>query len=158
MKWLSDQTGKDYRLPSEAEWEYAARTGTTTAWWWGDSLRRNRANCDGCGSQWDNTQTAPVGSFLPNPFSLSDTAGNVYEWVQDCGQASYENAPGDGRAWEQESYGNCDSRVLRGGSWDSGGRGVRSASRITWYEPSLRYGDIGFRLARGPKEKQEKQQ
>jgi formylglycine-generating enzyme required for sulfatase activity len=76
-EWLAEQTGKRYRLPSEAEWEYAARAGTETAYWWGNDIGANRANCNGCGSQWDNQETAPVGSFDPNPFGLYDTSGNV---------------------------------------------------------------------------------
>jgi formylglycine-generating enzyme required for sulfatase activity len=83
-EWLSEQTGKRYRLPSEAEWEYAAGAGTETKYWWGNEVGINRANCDGCGSQWDNKQTAPVGSFDANPLGLYDTAGKVFEWVQDC--------------------------------------------------------------------------
>ena len=113
-EWLSEQTGKRYRLPSEAEWEYAARAGTTTAYWWGNEIGQNRANCDGCGSQWDNKQTAPVGSFKPNAFGLYDTAGNVWEWVQDCWNENYAGAPTDGSAWEE---GDCSQRVLRGGAW-----------------------------------------
>ncbi|MCP3897296.1 SUMF1/EgtB/PvdO family nonheme iron enzyme, partial [Moraxella sp.] len=80
-KWLSQQTGKQYRLPTEAEWEYAARAGTETQYWWGNEIGQNRAVCDACGSRWDNKQTAPVGSFAANPFSLYDTVGNVWEWT-----------------------------------------------------------------------------
>ena len=84
VRWLSGQTGERYRLPSEAEWEYAARAGSVTAYSWGNEIGRNRANCHGCGSQWDNRQTAPVGSFGPNGWGLHDMHGNVWEWVQDC--------------------------------------------------------------------------
>ncbi|MCB1815717.1 MAG: SUMF1/EgtB/PvdO family nonheme iron enzyme [Candidatus Competibacteraceae bacterium] len=143
-EWLTKQTGKPYRLPTEAEWEYAARAGTETLYWWGDYIGRNNANCDGCGSQWDDKQTAPVGSFEPNPFGLFDTAGNVYEWVQDCWHDNYEGAPTDGSAWQGES--DC-FRVLRGGSWISRPLRVRSAFRA---RSARNYGfnDVGFRLAR----------
>jgi formylglycine-generating enzyme required for sulfatase activity len=88
--------------PTAEEWEYAARAGTETAYWWGDEIGKNRANCNGCGSQWDYKQTAPVGSFAPNPWGLYDTAGNVWEWVQDCWHKNYEGAPEDGsKAWKE---------------------------------------------------------
>jgi formylglycine-generating enzyme required for sulfatase activity len=83
-KWLSEQTGKRYRLPTEAEWEYGARAGAETSYWWGNEVKQGLANCRGCGSRWDGKQPAPVGSFKPNPFGLYDTAGNVAERVQDC--------------------------------------------------------------------------
>jgi serine/threonine protein kinase len=83
-QWLSDETGQHYRLPSEAEWNFAASSGTQTSYWWGDNIGEGKANCNGCGSEWDNNKTAPVGSFKPNFFGLYDTAGNVWEWVQDC--------------------------------------------------------------------------
>jgi formylglycine-generating enzyme required for sulfatase activity len=89
-KWLSERTGKRYRLPTEAEWEHAARAATKTDYWWGNEMMKGIANCDGCGSEWDNKQTAPVGSFKPNPFGLYDTAGNVDEWVQDCWHENYK--------------------------------------------------------------------
>src|SRR4030095_12126351 len=76
--WLSEKTGKRYRLPAEAEWEYAARGGKASAYWWDKDLIKGKANCNGCGSEWDNKQTAPVGSFEANPFGIYDTAGNVY--------------------------------------------------------------------------------
>ena len=141
--WLSEETGKRYRLPSEAEWEYAARAGTTTNYFWGDAIGNNRANCAGCGSQWDNSQTAPVGSFQPNQFGLYDTHGNVWEWVEDCWHGSYEGAPTDGSAW---TSGSCNTRVLRGGSWYGRPWILRSAIRYR-YNPDFRSYNSGFRLA-----------
>ena len=114
VTWLSRETGESYRLPSEAEWEYTARAETATKYSWGNEIGVNRANCDGCGSRWDDQQTGPVGSFVPNGFGLYDMHGNVWEWVEDCWNGSYAGAPSDGGAWES---GNCAGRVLRGGSW-----------------------------------------
>ena len=144
VRWLSGQTGERYRLPSEAEWEYAARAGSVTAYSWGNEIGRNRANCDGCGSQWDNRQTAPVGSFGPNGWGLHDMHGNVWEWVQDCWNGSYGGAPSDGSAWER---GDCSQRVLRGGSWINLPRYLRSAYR-NWITTTSRYVIDGFRVAR----------
>ena len=141
--WLSEQTGKCYRLPSEAEWEYAARAGTTTKYSWGDDIGRNRANCDGCGSEWDNKQTAPVGSFAANPFGLYGMHGNVCEWVEDCWHDYYKGAPSDGSAWTTD--GNDSYAVVRGGSWSNDPLWVRSAFRYgtgPWY----RHDYVGFRL------------
>jgi formylglycine-generating enzyme required for sulfatase activity len=115
-----------YRLPSEAEWEYAARAGTIAARWWGDAVGVAKANCNGCGSQWDDHELAPVGSFGPNPFGLFDMLGNVWQWVGDCWNDSYVGAPVDGGRWFQ---GDCRKRVLRGGSWSNLPTFVRSAVR-----------------------------
>jgi formylglycine-generating enzyme required for sulfatase activity len=142
--WLSGRTGRTYRLLSEAEWEYAARAGSTSAYPWGDTIGEDNANCDGCGSQWDNRQTAPVGSFKPNAFGLHDMQGNVFEWVQDCATANYDDAPGDGSPITDNT---CRSRILRGGSWSYSPSDLRSAAR----RPSPandQSSSRGFRLAR----------
>ena len=112
--WLSAQTGQAYRLPSESEWEYAARAGTRTRYSWGDEIGVNRANCDGCGSEWDDEQTAPVGRFEANGFGLYDMHGNVWEWLEDCYADSYAGAPSDGSARTSGCVYN--SAVLRGGA------------------------------------------
>ena len=137
-----------YRLPSEAEWEYAARAGTTTARWWGDAIGTGNANCNGCGSPWDNRQIALVGSFPPNPFGLDDMLGNVWQWTADCWNENYVGAPTDGSAW---TTGDCSRRVLRGGSWSSLPKFLRSAARNR-DDASRRGSDYatyaGFRVAR----------
>ena len=142
--WLSRRTGKRYRLPSEAEWEYAARAGTTTKYSWGDDIGINRANCNGCGSQWDNKRTAPVGSFASNPLGLYDMHGNVWEWVQDCWNDGYKEAPTDGSAWTQ---GDCSRRILRGGSWNGQPGNLRAAFRNRNLGENRNDGS-GFRTAR----------
>ena len=144
VEWLSGKTGEEYRLLSEAEWEYVARAGTTTKYWWGNDIGRNRANCGGCGSRWDGEQTAPVGSFSANPFGLHDVHGNVWEWVEDCWSDSYHGAPSDGSAWES---GNCGRRVVRGGSWYVIPWFLRSVSRIS-VTSDVRGFCAGFRVAR----------
>jgi formylglycine-generating enzyme required for sulfatase activity len=115
-----------YRLPSEAEWEYAARAGTDTARWWGALIGTNNANCAGCGSAWDAREIAPVGQFAANPFGLYDMLGNVWQWVEDCWSESYVGAPIDGSAAKN---GDCKKRVLRGGSWSNLPVFLRSAAR-----------------------------
>ena len=143
--WLSAETGEEYRLPSEAEWEYAARAGTTTSYGWGPFIGRNRANCDGCGSRWDASRTAPAGSFAANPWGLHDVHGNVWEWVADCWHADYSGAPADGSAWTGGA--DCRHRVLRGGSWFSYGLIRRGAFRL-WEAAGFRDAYVGIRLAR----------
>jgi len=148
IDWMNrNKPGSDpgrYRLPSEAEWEYAARAGTTSRYWWGNDVGRGNANCQGCGSRWDVKRPSPVGSFRPNRFGLYDMGGNVYQWVEDCWHDNYSGAPGNGGAW---TSGNCSSRVLRGGSWIYNPSIVRSAYRSR-YDVDSRYGDNGFRVVR----------
>ena len=144
VRWLSRETGRTYRLLSEAEWEYVARAGSTTKYPWGDDIGTNKANCDGCGSRWDDKRTAPVGSFEPNAFGLFDTAGNVWEWVEDCWNENYNGAPGDGSAWTSR---NCNRPVLRGGSWGDYPWGIRSANRNR-NDAGIRDNYLGFRVAR----------
>ena len=115
-----------YRLPSEAEWEYAARAGTTTSRWWGDALGTNNANCNGCGSTYDKKLLAPVDAFAANPFGLYGMLGNAWQWAEDCWHDSYKGAPADGGVWQG---GDCSKHVLRGGSWDNVPLFVRAASR-----------------------------
>ena len=143
--WLSDETGEDYRLPSDSEWEYAARAGTTTQYSWGQDIGRNRANCGDCGSRWDGDETAPAGSFAPNAWGLHDMHGNVLEWVEDCWHENYARAPRDGSAWT--SGRNCGRRVLRGGSWGDHPAYLRSADR-RFGDVGARYDHIGFRVSR----------
>ena len=145
VAWLSSETGARYRLPSEAEWEYSARAGTATAYSWGNDIGNHRANCDGCGSRWDNEMTAPVGSFGANAWGLHDLHGNVWEWVEDCWHYSYAGAPADGSAWT--SGGECGGRVLRGGSWFNFPWYLRAAIRI-WLNAGIRSYNVGFRVAR----------
>ncbi len=145
VAWLSDRTGHTYRLLSEAEWEYAARAGTTTRYSWGSDMGRGNANCfAGCYSQWGGMQTAPVGSFAANDFGLYDTHGNVLEWVEDCWHDNYAGAPSDGSAWTK---GGCNYRVLRGGSWYEHWWDLRSAFRDR-NTPGIRGNIYGFRVSR----------
>jgi formylglycine-generating enzyme required for sulfatase activity len=139
--WLSGKTGKDYRLPSEAEWEYAARAGTTTPYWWGWNIDSLHANYGGC-----RAGTVPVTrEFQPNsPWGLYQVHGNVWEWVEDCWNDTYAGAPGDGSAW---TSGECSHRVFRGGAWDENPALLRSAAR-SGSRSSCRDNATGFRVAR----------
>ena len=152
VRWLSRATGKSYRLPSEAEWEYAARAGTTTAFYTGDCIHTDQANYDGtsdyklCGARTGlkRTGTMPVGSFPANPFGLHDMAGNVWEWVEDCWHGNHAGAPSDSRPRTLEK---CAQRVLRGGAWYSKPVDVRAAMR-GWEYAVFRLEGDGFRIAR----------
>jgi formylglycine-generating enzyme required for sulfatase activity len=141
LDWLSRKSGHVYRLPSEAEWEYAARAGTNTAFWWGDEVGAGHANCRGCGGPGRPTA---AGSYPANGFGLVDTAGNIAEWVEDCWTESYAQAPRDGAVVQGAP---CKQRVVRGGSFDAGARYVRPASRFL-YDAELRYYTNGFRAVR----------
>ncbi|WP_250462494.1 bifunctional serine/threonine-protein kinase/formylglycine-generating enzyme family protein [Microbulbifer litoralis] len=145
-QWLSRQTGRKYRLASEAEWEYAARGGVPKPFWWGERESRGRANCRrGCASEFTGfftATTAPVGHFQANPFGLHDTAGNVAEWVQDCYQGDYSNSRSDGRP---PRVANCEQRVIRGGSMRDPLEMVRSDYRAGLNESSMSR-EVGFRV------------
>ena len=159
LAWLSRTTGQTYRLPSSAEWEYAARAGTTTARWWGDELGTGRAVCDGCGSRWDDVSSVPVGSFPPNPWGLHDMLSNVSEVVADCWHDNYEGHPADGFARLQAPAGwpdgECRRATWRGGGWGYFTWTVRAATR-SGGNMSLEFrndhqlvgGGHGFRVAR----------
>ena len=143
-KWLTKKTGHVYRLPSAAEWEYAARAGTTSPYWWGHDVGARKANCRDCRTG-KPRRTLPVGSYKPNAFGLFDTAGNVAEWVEDCWHDDYKGAPRDGSAWV--SKGICQLRVLRGGSFDSQALYVQSGVRFR-YDYDVPYSGNGFRVVR----------
>ena len=147
-KWLSEQTGHEYRLPTEAEWEYAARAGTETDYWWGNEIGKNLCNCDGSGSKWSDKQTSPVGSFAANPWGLYDTVGNVWEWVQDFYSDSYkEQSPPPNKNPTGPSTGQ--SRVNRGGGW----LGTASSGRVAYrdsFDPGDSFFNLGLRLLRTP--------
>ena len=157
--WLNTKVeGAPYRLPSEAEWEYAARAGTATAYSTGDAISHRQANFAASGGSWigDATvdfggrargQTLPVGAFAPNAFGLYDMHGNVWEWVEDCWHGSYKGAPIDGSTWMEADSGNCSNAVLRGGAWFYVLSSLRSAIRLKRWR-GHRTGSIGFRVAR----------
>lgn len=143
IAWLNQGTGRRFRLPSEAEWEYAARAGTRTAYWWGDEPDSNQANTATNGGRDVWHFSSPVGSFPANPFGLYDMHGDVWQFVADCRHLTYVQAPIDGSAWLD---GDCDSRVVRGGYYGSLKLGMRSNSRGAAGERFHSMG-LGFRLA-----------
>ena len=151
VRWLSAETGKEYRLLSESEWEYAARAGTTTPFHYGSTISTGQANYNGnytygSGAKGEyRGRTVPVGSFPANQFGLHDVHGNVWEWTQDCWNHNYQGAPTDGSAWES---GDCSRRVLRGGSWNLDPRDLRSADRDRFATGVRSIGVGGFRVAR----------
>ena len=150
LDWLAGLTSQDYRLPSESEWEYACRAGTTTRFNTGHIITTSQANFDGnypaegCPEGKYLRQTAAVGSYLPNPFGLCDMHGNILEWVADCWNESYIDAPTDGSAW---MAGDCGCAVLRGGSWNDSGMGIRSAIRYSG-DRGICDNIVSFRVAR----------
>jgi formylglycine-generating enzyme required for sulfatase activity len=143
VEWLSKVTQKPFRLPSEAEWEYAARGGTRTKFWWGDQLEAEMANCKGCNQPYDASQPLKVGSFKPNPFGLYDMGGNIHQWVTDCWHKNYQGAPSDGSPWVDN---DCPSHVMRSGSWKNDPSYVRTSSRDQ-YDTGVRYPTHGLRVA-----------
>jgi formylglycine-generating enzyme required for sulfatase activity len=143
IQWLRRVTGKPYRLPSEAEWEYAARAGTVTPYPWGREIGVAKANCNRCGGSYDPSLPAAVGSFPPNPWSLHDMLGGVAEWVGDCWHKNYDGAPVNGSAWQAP---RCSQRVLRGGSWKNPPKDLTVSSR-NFYDASVRYIANGLRVA-----------
>ncbi len=146
VAWLADATRKAYRLPSEAEWEYAARGGTQTKYWWGDQLQSGMANCKDCTNIAAADQPVKVGSLKPNPFGLYDMGGGVDQWVEDCWHKNYQGAPADGSPWVG---GDCVSHVIRSGSWKNDARYVRPSNRDS-YDTDVRYPTHGFRVALSP--------
>jgi formylglycine-generating enzyme required for sulfatase activity/class 3 adenylate cyclase len=146
VRWLAGVTGKPYRLPSEAEWEYAARGGTQSKYWWGDQFQSGMANCKNCGDVAASEQPIKVGSFKPNPFGLYDMGGGVDQWVEDCWHKNYQGAPSDGSPWVES---DCASHVLRSGSWNNDARYARPANRDS-YDTNVRYPTHGLRVALSP--------
>ncbi len=140
--WLSGITGEVYRLLTEAEWEYAARAATATAYWWGSSASQEHANYGRRDKDWG---TVPVASFEPNPWGLYQMQGNVWEWVEDCWADNYTAASGCGAAYESSQ--GRELRVLRGGGWLNGPNGIRLARRHA-ARPDFRRSDVGFRIAK----------
>lgn len=144
VTWLSRTTGHAYRLPTEAEWEYAARAGTGTRYWWGDQVGVALANCADCGGTQDPRGPMPVDRFQPNGFGLYGMLGGVAQWTQDCWFPNYQGAPTDGSAREARS---CMKRVLRGGSFRAGREEITTGTRSN-YDAPVRYLTNGFRIAR----------
>ncbi len=147
-RWLAEQTNLPYRLPSEAEWEYVARAGTKTNYWWGDKHESGYSHCNDCGNPLGGKQPLPVGSMQPNPWGFHDMNGNVDEWVQDCYREDYTSVSSAGRAFQTPG---CSNRSMRGGSWFDLARITRSASRYR-HPPDAKRNTWGFRVALDIKE------
>jgi formylglycine-generating enzyme required for sulfatase activity len=145
VKWLSQKTGRNYRLLSEAEREYVTRAGTTTPFWWGSSISSNQANYYGGREDGVQRKTLPVESFEPNPWGLYQVHGNVSEWIGDCWHYNYEGAPSDGSPWTSA---DCERLMLRGGGWNSARWELRAASRAKAALFALVLPAIGMRVAR----------
>jgi formylglycine-generating enzyme required for sulfatase activity len=143
-RWLSKQTGKRYRLLSESEWEYVARAGTRTSFWWGTRAGTGNAHCFDCKTDYSTSKPAKVGTYKPNAFGLYDTAGNLFEWVHDCYHRNYKDAPDDGSVWEG---GDCDVRIVRGGSYGSPADSMRVENRNKFKSSKGQY-NVGIRVAR----------
>ena len=146
VAWLAATTRKPYRLPSEAEWEYAARGGTQTRYWWGDQFQAGMVNCRNCSDIPANDQPVKVGSLKPNPFGLFDMGGGIDQWVEDCWHKNYQGAPTDGSAWVENE---CSSHVIRSGSWRNDSSYARASNRGS-YDTNVRYPTHGFRVALSP--------
>jgi formylglycine-generating enzyme required for sulfatase activity/class 3 adenylate cyclase len=146
VAWLAEATRKAYRLPTEAEWEYAARGGTQTKYWWGDQFQSGMANCKNCTDIAATEQPTKVGSSKPNPFGLYDMGGGVDQWVEDCWHKNYQGAAADGSAWVESE---CASHVIRSGSWKNDARYARPSNRDS-YDTNVRYPTHGFRVALSP--------
>ncbi len=144
-KWLSKQTGQTYRLPSESEWEYSARAGTTSPYWWGHNIGTNNALCFGCSMPLEPTRPNNTASFSANKFGLFDSAGNVAEWVSDCFHENYEGAPTDGSSWNDTA--SCNERVVRGGSYVNASKSLYVSRRDKLSANKSRK-HIGFRIVR----------
>jgi len=145
-QWLSSQTGKKYRLPSESQWEYAALGSNDSRYWWGRQLGSGRAHCFNCDTGLNPREPTKVGRFPANAYGLHDTAGNVAEWVRDCWHPNYQDAPTDGSVWEG---GDCTNRIARGGSFLNTGKSIRPKARSKW-KSQRGYDSVGFRVVREP--------